>query len=211
MQITWYGEGCFKLVEGGLTFLIDPLEKESGLSTPRFKADVVLSTRLVAPQPEDPKPLGGITEETHTIAGPGEYEVKGVRISGWPLMKSSTEKELHSVFKITVDELRVAILGGLSGVNEQDIITNLGDVDVLIIPGGGAPYLDQSDAAKLIRQIGPRVVVPSFFAVAGLKRKADDVRVFLKEIGHDDEKPNDKISIKKKDLTEKMQVFVPSL
>lgn len=211
MQITWYGEGCFKLVEGGLTFLIDPLEKESGLSTPRFKADVVLHTTLQVPTKDTPKPLGGMVDDAHVIAGPGEYEIKGTRISGWPLMKTSDEKKLHSIFKITVDDLRVALLGGLPAINEPDIINNLGDVDVLIIPGGGEPYMDQNEAAKLIRQIGPSSVIPSFFAVKGLKRKAEDVKTFLKEIGHESEKPNEKISIKKKDLTDKLQVFVPSL
>ena len=80
----------------------------------------------------------------------------------------------------------------------------------MIIPGGGEPYIKQSDAAKLIRQIEPRMVIPSFFKVPGLKRKSEDASEFLKELGMKAE-PVDKISIKHKELGEKLQVVLLTL
>lgn len=217
MQINWYGEGCFKLVENGVTITVDPVESFTGLTAPRFKTDVVIKTLMNPLSPEDEKPIaandadatiGG--SEAIVIAGPGEYEIKGIQIIGWPLMKSSNKDVLRSIFKIKTDDLSVGLLGHLAGFNDPEILEELGDVDILIIPGGGEPYIKQADAAKLIRQIEPRMVIPSFFKVPGLKRKSDEIGEFLKELGMKAE-PVEKLSIKHKELGEKLQVTVLTL
>jgi hypothetical protein len=77
----------------------------------------------------------------------------------------------------------------------------------LIIPGGGKPFIDQSAAAKLIRQIEPKIVIPSFIKTPGLKRTAANESELLKELGQKAE-PVEKLSIKKKDLSDKMSVVV---
>jgi L-ascorbate metabolism protein UlaG (beta-lactamase superfamily) len=217
MQINWYGEGCFKLVENGTTITVDPVESFTGLTAPRFKTDIVIKTLMDQINPEDDKPIAGNDpdatmggSEALVIAGPGEYESKGIHITGWPLQKSSSKEVLRSILKIETDDISVGLLGHLADFNDPEILEELGEVDILIIPGGGEPYIKQEAAAKLIRQISPKLVIPSFFKVEGLKRKSDDVSLFLKELGTKTE-PVDKISIKKKELGDKMQVCVLTL
>lgn len=207
MTINWYGEGCFKIVENGVTITTDPVESFTGLAAPRFKTDVIVRTMMNPLSPEDDKPIAQNDGEAVVIAGPGEYEVKGIQITGWPLMKSSGKDTLRSIFRIKTDELTVGLLGHLSEFNEPEILEELGDVDVLIIPGGGAPFIGQEAAAKLVRQIEPRVVIPSFFKIPGLKRKSEDVTEFLKEVGLKAE-PSEKFSAKRKELDVKMQAVV---
>lgn len=207
MTINWYGEGCFKIVENGVTITTDPVESYTGLSAPRFKTDVVLRTMMSPLSPEDDKPIAKASEGEVVIAGPGEYEVKGIHISGWPLTKSSGKDTLRSVFRIKTDDLTVGLLGHLAEFNEPEILEELGDIDILIIPGGGQPFIGQEAAAKLVRQIEPRMVIPSFFKVPGLKRKSDDVAEFLKELGHKAQ-PVEKVSVKKKELGDKLRVEV---
>lgn len=210
MTINWYGEGCFKIVENGVTITTDPVESFTGLSAPRFKTDIVLKTLMDQITPEDDKPVAVNEEGTIVLAGPGEYESKGIHITGWPLTKSSNKEVLRSIFKIETDDLSVGLLGHLAEFSDPEILEELGEVDILIIPGGGEPYIKQEAAAKLIRQIEPKLVIPSFFKVPGLKRKSDEVDTFLKELGVKSE-PTDKVSVKKKDLGEKMQVAVLTL
>lgn len=211
MTINWYGEGCFKIVENGVTITTDPVESFTGLSAPRFKTDVIVKTMMNPLSEEDAKPIAANESasggETIVIAGPGEYEVKGIQITGWPLMKSSGKDTLRSIFRIKTDDMTVGLLGHLAEFNEPEILEELGDVDVLIIPGGGEPFIKQEAAAKLVRQIEPRVVIPSFFKVTGLKRKSDDQTEFLKELGMKAE-PAEKFSAKRKELGEKMQLVV---
>ena len=206
MTINWYGEGCFKIQEGGITLLIDPVESSSGLSAPRFKADIIIKTIMPALLPGKVKPETA-ADGGQVIPGPGEYEIKGASISGWPLLKESSKEFLKSVYRVRFDDLALGFLGNLTGNHEPEIFEELGDIDILFIPGGGKPFIDQEAAAKLIRQIEPRLVIPSFFHVPGLKRKAETVTDFLKELGHKAE-PEEKLTIKKRELGEKLRVVV---
>ncbi len=214
MLINWYGEGCFKIVENGVTIMTDPVESYTGLSAPRFKTDIILKTIMNPLTPEDEKPVSANAvsgeEAAMMIAGPGEYEAKGIQILGWPLTKSGDKDVLRSIFKIKTDDLSVGLLGHLADFNDPEILEELGEVDILIVPAGGAPYIAQDAAAKLIRQIAPKLVIPCFFKVPGLKRKSDDATEFLKQLGMKSV-PTEKISIKKKELGEKMQVAVLTL
>lgn len=209
MTINWYGEGCFKIQEGGVTIITDPIDASSGLSTPRSQATVTLKTLLKTPTVGEEIEAGN-TEENNVIAGPGEYEVQGVVINGWALAKDSDEGFIKSVFQIKIEDLTIGLLGHISAFNEPEILEELGKVDILIMPAGGAPFIEQAAAAKLVRQINPTIIIPSFFKVPKLKRKADPVDAFLKELGMKGVEPQEKFTAKKKDLTGKTQVVVLS-
>lgn len=192
-----------------MTIITDPIDASTGLSTPRSQATVVLKTLLKTPKSGEEFEAGN-NEGSNVIAGPGEYEIKGVVINGWALAKDSSDGYIKSVFQIKMDELTVGVLGHISAFNEPEILEELGKIDVLIIPGGGKPFIDQASAAKLVRQINPAVVIPSFFKVPKLKRKADSVDALLKELGAKGVEPQEKYTVKKKELTGKTQVIVLS-
>ncbi len=207
MIINWYGEGCFKIQSGGLTIVTDPFDSATGLTPPRGKNDITIKTLMPAIDPASSKPAAKEESDEQVITGPGEYEIKGVVVTGWPLMKDSSEGYLKSVFVVEVEEMRLGFLGHLSQFNEPEIIEELDGIDILFMPAGGAPFIEQEAAGKLIRQINPKMVVCSFFKTPGLKRKAEDVAVFLKDNGYKAES-QDKLTIKKKELTDKMQIVV---
>jgi L-ascorbate metabolism protein UlaG (beta-lactamase superfamily) len=206
MVINWYGEGCFKIQTGGLTIVTDPFDSSIGLTPPRGKSDIIIKTLMPAIDPETSKPAVQDESEEQVIHGPGEYEVKGVVINGWRLTKDSSEAYLKSVFVIETEELRLGFLGHISEFNDPEIIEELENIDILFIPAGGKPFLEQEAAGKLIRQIDPKMVVCSFFDTPGLKRKAEDVATFLKVNGYKTEE-QEKLTIKKKELTDKLQVI----
>ncbi len=204
MVINWYGEGCFKIQTGGLTILTDPFDASTGLTPPRFKADVTIKTLTSLPIEST---FGAALTEEVTVHGPGEYEIKGVEIKGWPLEeKRSSEATLKTYYIVGVENMRLAFLGHMSE-GEASLLENLGTVDILFLPAGGAPYLDPEVASSLIKQLNPKMVITSFFKVSGLKRKAHEVKEFLKEIGEEAE-TQEKLTIKKSDLPERMRAVV---
>lgn len=205
MVINWYGEGCFKIQVGGVTLLTDPFSNETGLTPPRFKADITLRTLTPYPFPY---------EETNSslISGPGEYDIKGIDISGYPMRVAKAKKDeggkaIKTVYAVATEDLRLGFLGHLGETPDPSLIEELGDIDLLFIPAGGAPFISQEEAAKLIKQISPKIVVASFFKIPGLKSKVEDARAFLKELGQKTE-PQEKLTVKKKDLPAAMQVVV---
>src|SRR3989344_1056048 len=192
MIINWYGEGCFKVQTGGLTFLTDP-DVGSGLTAPRGKVDFVLKTLTAWPLPE--------SEEGRVLRGAGEYEVQGIEVSGFSLPKESSDIFIKTAYLVKAEGLRLCFMGHLSNYPEAEMLENLKPADILFIPAGGKPFLGQEPAAKLVKQLDVKIVVPAFFKVPGLKRNSDDVKDFAKELGQKAD-PEEKLVIKKKEVAE---------
>lgn len=202
MVITWYGQGCFKIQSGETSFLIDQLDNQTGLTPPRFKTDFTISTLTPYPAPYEHQNMQA------KIIGPGEYEIKGVEITGWPINgHAKNTGALRSVYRLKMEDCNLGFLGHLTHLPDAEILEELGQTDLLFIPAGGAPYIDVEDAGKLIKQISPKIVIGSFFKVPGLKVKVGGYEEFLKELGQKAE-PLEKLVIKKKELPATMQAVI---
>jgi L-ascorbate metabolism protein UlaG (beta-lactamase superfamily) len=200
MVINWYGEGCFKVQTGGQTLLVDPFSNTTGLTPPRFKSDVTLYTRT-------PLPLGIELDGEGVIRGPGEYEVKEIGVHGY--IAEALPEEVRSAYLVKTEELSLAFLGHIAKEPSPELIEHLSGADILFVPVGGAPYLDGETAAKIVKQLAPKIVVPAFFKIPNLSRKAESVASFLKEFGQEAE-PQEKLVIKKKELPASTRAFVLS-
>ncbi|MEK7451393.1 MAG: MBL fold metallo-hydrolase, partial [Patescibacteria group bacterium] len=137
------------------------------------------------------------------IIGAGEYNISGINIFGFPIPEESNDKILKTVYIVEIEDIRLCFLGHIAGTLDPIIVEHLGEVNVLFMPAGGQPFIDQKTAVRLVKQIEPKIVIPSFFKIPGLKRKSDDIKVFLEEFNSKKEKSataQDKLTIKKKDL-----------
>lgn len=200
MVINWYGEACFRIQTGDTVVLTDPFDAKVGLTPPRGKVDFVLRTRTELPIPYTPE-----REDFH-VEGPGEYEVKGIEIMGFDAPKNGGET-LETIYRVKAEGLRIALFGHIAEVPDAEVLERLGEVDVLFIPAGGAPFLSVEKAVKLVRQVNPKIVVATLFKIPKLERKAGDVKAFLEEI-EQKAAPQEKLVIKKKDLPLNLQVVV---
>lgn len=193
MVINWYGEGCFKVVSGPLTLMSDPCESDTGLTPPRFKADLIIKTGQFGAYVSEKN------SESRSISGPGEYEVKGIEVSGYGAGTGA-------VYMVRMEDMRLAFLGGLSTELPADTQEQLIGAHILFVPAGGPPYLEQKDVAMLIKKLEPKIVIASFFKIPGLKRRAGDLKEFEKALGQKIEVV-DKLVIKAKEVEEGMRVF----
>lgn len=219
MNLTWYGQSCFKIETREATLAIDPFSKEIGLVPPRFHADLVLVTHQHADHNnietisgKAPKEGQERSGEPLVIDGPGEYEVKDLTIIGIPTFHDNREGQdrgPNTVFRIETEGIAIAHLGdfGESAMREETVEA-LGNVDVLMIPVGGVYTIDAEAAAKVVNQIEPRIVIPMHYAIPGLKIKLAPVDGFLKEYGTPGLERLEKLSLKKKDLPEETKVVV---
>ena len=195
MVINWYGEGCFKVQIGDFTLVTDPFDSKLGLNPARGKFDVLLKTISSWPPAETEKEGGAV------LIGPGEYEIKGFEIKGLPLAKESSDKFFKTIYLVKAEDANLCFLGHIADYPDEDALEELESVDILFIPAGGKPFIKQEMAAKLVKQINPKIVVPMFFKVPGLKRQADDAKDFADELGLKSE-PEEKLTVRKKDLTD---------
>ncbi len=178
MIATYYGENCFRLQSGEVSLLVDPISN-------RLKADVVLRTKTPAGMLSGAR--GVISQGEITF--PGEYEIKGIEIRGFP---GDGGEDLKAVYVVTWENIHCGFLGEISRLPAPDAMENLELVDILFLPVSGKKEFTPEVAAKLIRQLEPAVVIPSF---------EDSPKEFLKVVGQKVE-PQEKFVFKKKDLVD---------
>lgn len=201
MTISFYGENCFKIQTGEFVILTDPFDQKIGLTVPRFKYDALVKTISAFPLEEE-------ENSAIKIYGPGEYNFNGINAFGFLLEKESGEKFIKTVFILDIEEIKIAFLGHISEIPDPAVMEKLEEIDILFVPGGGKPFIDQKSAKKIIKQIQPKIVIPTLYKIPGLKRTADDIKVFLEEVNHGKTTPQEKLTIKKKDLAGMKQTQV---
>jgi L-ascorbate metabolism protein UlaG (beta-lactamase superfamily) len=204
MQIQYFGLSSFKITTKEATIITDPFDKESGLTPPRGAAEIVI---LAEKNNQLYNATSGISGESFFITDPGEYDLKGVTVTGIPLLQD--ENRYVTVFLIESEDISILNLTHIREWNiKQDDLDDLGEIDVLILPVGSNSVLTPKLASQIAHDIEPKIVIPSHFETAGLKLPNEKVDVFIKQFGGKSEN-QEKLTIKKKDLVEdKTQVIV---
>jgi L-ascorbate metabolism protein UlaG (beta-lactamase superfamily) len=211
MEIAWYGQTCFRLKTRGAIAITDPCGKDSGYELPRMTAHVV----TVSLDDPDYNNCGPVRGGPKVIDGPGEYEVRGVFITGIATaMKKAkkTENLKNTIYLFDFDDgLTVCHLGNLDHVpSSQSQIQALSDVDVLLIPIGGIKTMNPNQATEVIGLLEPKIVIPMHYRTKKVSRRLKPVSSFLKEMGTPDVDEQDSFEVSKSRLPSQTQVVVLS-
>ena len=203
MVITWYGQSCFKIQSGDLVIVVDPFSKDIGLTPPRFRADIALVTH----QHHDHNNLESVAGEPFVIIGPGEYEVKGAYIHGIETFhdtKNGKERGLNTIYLIEVEGIRLLHMGDYGEEMDHDsrFLEKVGEVDILLVPVGGTYTIDGQSGARLTKDVEPKFVIPMHYKIQNLNIPLADNSQFLKEMGARNAEPQEKFTIKKRDMPE---------
>jgi len=196
MQIQYFGLSSFKISTKAATIITDPFHKDSGLVPPRGQADILI---LAQKNKSLYSAASGISGEHFDVTDPGEYDIKGVTITGIPLKQ---EDKFVTIFLVESEDIRILNLTHIKEFNlSEEELESLGDIDVLILPVGGNTVMSASTASKAVNAIEPKIVIPSHYKMSGLILDLDPIEKFVKEMGGKKEEL-DKLSLKKKDLSE---------
>ncbi len=201
MIITYDGVESVKVSHGDFTIALNPISKESKFKLANFGSDLVLITA------NHPDLNGAETatrqgKEPFVIKGPGEYEVRGVFVRGFPskTVYGGVER-VNTVYSFELDGIRVAYFGAISDKDlDSKSKEDLGDIDILFVPIGGDEVLNPEEAYKLAVKREPKIIIPIHFGAVGDKNALD---TFLKEADASGVKAIDKLTIKRKDLIDK--------
>lgn len=204
MIITYLGGEFVKVQFGDVVLAFNPPSRDSKLRVSRFGADIAL---ISANHPD----FNGVDTVTHgdhrpfVISGPGEYEIKGIVVRGFATdsvydLRSSTEGKtfINTVYTVALEGMKLCFLGALSSAElPADLKEELDEIDVLFVPIGGESVLTPAAADKLAVALEPRLVIPIHFEGIGDK---NSLKQFLKESGEEKATPQEKLTLKKKDL-----------
>jgi L-ascorbate metabolism protein UlaG (beta-lactamase superfamily) len=196
MVITHHGGQCFKVSFGDTTIAFDPISKKSKLAPVKFGADIAFIS-LNHPDMNGAEEVAFGAKQPFIVQGPGEYEVGEVTARGYGVETMvGGVKKWNTIYQVTLEGINMVFLGALGNENiDPQILGELGDIDILFVPIGGGDVLDVPAASKLAAKLEPHCIIPMHYTDAALK-------AFLKEEGSDNGKPQEKLTVKKKDLLE---------
>jgi L-ascorbate metabolism protein UlaG (beta-lactamase superfamily) len=208
MEITWYGQTCFRLSERGLANVVtDPCSPDVGFTFPKPRAHVVTVSH------DDPacRYTSGVRGPFRLLDGPGEYEIGGVFIAGIATYadgRRGAARGLNNVFTFDFGGLTVCHLGLLGHVPTQSQVENLGTVDILLTPVGGGGSLTSARASEVISLFEPGIVIPMYYKIKDLDLKLGTLKGFLKEMGLEKLDAQEVLKVGKSSLSEETQVVI---
>src|SRR5262249_4557903 len=162
MELTWLGHSCFRLRGKDATLITDPPAPATGYTLGRISADIVTVSHHHTGH-DYTRAIGG---NPRIVDGPGEYEIEQILISGVQTYHHSERDRLlgrNTAFLITMNDLHISRLGDPGGPLADQPQEALNGADVLFVPVGGGNSLNAEQAAEVISQLEPRIIVPMHY------------------------------------------------
>jgi len=204
MDIQFYGANCVVLTYKGSRLVIDDNLAAIGGKDVLRADDIALFT-------------GEHSEVTQAVKllvdQPGEYEVSGFSIVGVAAQAhlDDSTKKAATMYKVTAGEVNVLVTGHIYPDVTDAELEALGTVDVLVLPVGGNGYtLDPVGALKVIKEVEPKLIIPTHYADKSLRYEVpqQELEVALKELGMEPRESTAKLKLKPTDFTDVMQLVV---
>ena len=98
-----------------------------------------------------------------------------------------------------IDGVRICHLGDLGHKPTDQMVAEIGDTDILMIPVGGKDTISAKKAMEVIEKIDPHMVIPMHYKIEGEKQDLEPLNDFIKETGAKNEPVE---SLKFKDFSE---------
>ena len=155
-KITWIGHSCFKIEMDGFTVVTDPYEDGSvpGIGPVREQADFVLVSH---------EHFDHNARQLVKVGEAADCPFRITEIATWHDEEKGAKRGPNTIHILEAEGMRIAHLGDLGCDLEEEQIEQLKGLDVCLIPVGGFFTIDGAQAARLIKQIRPKVAVPMHF------------------------------------------------
>jgi len=197
VEITYLGVSSFRIKGQDVTIITDPCP---GKAAPRPATIATVSH-------DHPRhnQLDRLTELRKTVRSPGEYEIGPAFILGIATYHDGEKGKLrggNTVFSIELEGVKLCHLGDLGHHLTAAQAEELGAVDVLLLPVGGVSTIDAAQAAEVVRLIGPKIVIPMHYRIAGVSDDLDELEPFLRHIGLGQSEPLPRLNVSRSLLSQ---------
>jgi L-ascorbate metabolism protein UlaG (beta-lactamase superfamily) len=204
-EIQFLGHACFRLRGRDGIVVTDPFDRSVGMDIGRPTAHIVTVSHD-HPDHANTAAVRPAREQFFTVNGPGEYEIGGILISGvrtYHDKKKGAEHGRNTVYVIHIDDVVFCHLGDLGHELTAQQIDEIGSVDVLFVPVGGGETIGPAEAAGIISQIEPRIVIPMHYAQSDQTTFMSDlapIEKFTHELGIKEFVAEDKLNLNPSNL-----------
>ncbi len=165
MKIKWLGHSSFLITSNqGVRIITDPYRVSRDLKYNEIKelADIV----TVSHEHLDHNNIAAIRGKPQVVRDTAKVEVKGIKFTGIATYHDESKGREHganTVFCFNVDGIRVCHLGDLGHNLSDQEATEIGEVDVLLIPVGGSFTINADIATQIGNKLKPRIIIPMHY------------------------------------------------
>jgi L-ascorbate metabolism protein UlaG (beta-lactamase superfamily) len=204
MDIQFYGANCVTLTYQGVRMVVDDNLTELGAKSITRAGDVALFTGAHATPAVETKLI---------IDGPGEYEVSAFSVFGIPA-RAHIDEPGHfdtTMYRLVAGDIRILVTGHVYPEFSESQLEKIGTIDVVIIPVGGNGYtLDPAGALGIIKEIEPRLVIPTHFDDSSLNFPVPQQTLdqAIKTLGVEPSPAVNKLKLKPSELTDVLRVAI---
>jgi L-ascorbate metabolism protein UlaG (beta-lactamase superfamily) len=209
MEISWLGHSCFQLRGKNVTLITDPFSPQLGHSLGKVSAPIV----TISHNHPGHNYVEGISGDPRIVRGPGEYEISDVLITGVASYhddKHGQELGRNTIYIIHMDDLVICHLGDLGHVLQEEQLEEVADADILLVPIGGQHTINAAQAAEVISQVEPHIVIPMHYSHP-TGDAPNSLDKFCREMGIEAFNPQPKLSMTRSTLPAETQVVVLSI
>ena len=178
MEIEFKGANCVVISTKKATIVVDGKLSDVGLKDVLPKGSIYLATQPdFVLQPD----------EGLMIDRPGEYEVSNISVKGVSTkrMIDHDDASRGTIYRVRAGGVTIAVVGHSAIPLSEEQLEAIGVVDVAVVPVGGNGYTaDGHQAVGLVRQLDPKVVIPTHYADKAVKYEVPqmDLEAFTKEL-----------------------------
>ncbi|MBI4338044.1 MAG: MBL fold metallo-hydrolase [Chloroflexi bacterium] len=193
MDIHWLGHACFRIRTADAVILTDPYAPSLGLTLPSVEARIVVSSNA---HPHH-QHLEGVAGKPYIVRSPGEYEMAGVFIRGFPTAPPLGDGPplKNTAYLIEVEGITLCHLGDAGAVPNAKQLQELGEPDILLIPAGELCTMAVGEVAETVRRLSPKLAIPMHYQTPGVQVALAPLDKLLKEMGVREATPQPRLSL----------------
>lgn len=168
MKIKWFGQSCFMITsKNGTKVLTDPFHNMLGYKLHEIEANIVSTSH----DHGDHNNIKAVKGEFTHINKSGDFlkdeiEIKGVQT--FHDKASGAKRGKNIIYNFKVDEINVCHCGDLGHTLDSNLVKEIGNVDILLLPVGGRATIDATDAVNVMKQLNPKVAIPMHYRTKAL-------------------------------------------
>jgi len=165
MKIKWLGHASFIITaDDGVRIITDPFGDYPGLS---YKPIDEAADIMVVTHKHGDHFGASIRGNPKQVSKPGLERIGAIEFKGIGTYHDTVkgkDRGENTVFCFAVDGVRICHLGDLGHKLTDSDVSELGRVDVLMIPVGGYFTINAATAGEICEKVKPRVVLPMHYS-----------------------------------------------
>jgi len=182
MKVKWLGHASFLITsDKGTRIITDPYKAGGPIKYGEIKesADIV----TISHEHSDHNNADSVGGKPQVFKGGAPIEIKGVKLTGVSTYHDENkgkDRGPNTIVCMEMDGLRLCHLGDLGHQLSPQEITQIGKVDILLIPVGGFFTINAAVATEVSTKLRPKVIIPMHFKNDSCAYPIVGVEEFLK-------------------------------